>query len=106
MVHASENLLTLDLSNARGSAHRKNCIQGDAAAKIAVSLLKNRTLTSLSLRGNLVGRVRGRLSDRAAEAFANTLMSNRSLTHLDVASNELSTRACSTLMVNNRRLDL
>jgi len=74
----------------------RNRVDGKSAAKLALALCRNRSLTSLSLNANDLG------ADglKAAETFAVMLTRNKSLTQLSLQDNQLGSKGAALVLAS------
>lgn len=90
------SLWSLELGSPRtvSGSGRMNLIDSKAGALIAKSLVRNKTLLYLGLRGNEIGVG----SAQASETFAVMLTRNKTLTALNLEENQLGTRGASVII--------
>lgn len=81
----------LDLSTLHNLALQNSGIHAAGAAAIAMSLIRNTSLTHLDLRDNSIG-------DRGASCLFTALLGNSSLTHIDLRDNNIGDDCASHLI--------
>ncbi len=95
VLTANQTLWSLELGSAP-NASRKNHIESKAAAALAQSLMKNKALSHLGLRGNPIGK--GASTTIAADSLGALLAKSKTLTSLSVEETSLGGRGCNVIL--------